>query len=603
MKPITHNSMAKTTKKRKKRTRKKLSLEEKAQRLEQSNQKKEIRTIMKNIGFTRLPYIDGKEFKYDNRTSEMDDIFINENIILITEYTIGDPGTHLLKKKIFYDKINENKRAFVDFILETEKLKSFKEYYENNIKGTYTKNQLRIQILYCSKKSISSEHKDQFNNIIFFDYHIVQYFKSLTRAIKKTSKYEFMEFIKIPFEEFGENIYRSSSRNSQTFKGNILPEEKSKFDEGYKIVSFYIDAESLLRRSFVLRQNGWKDIENVGLYQRMLESSKISSMRKYLYDRNRVFINNIIATISTDKIKLYDKDGNNLSLGDNGQFINNNSTEVSPTQIEIDDNCNIIGLIDGQHRTYAYHEGDDQYEKKIAKLRKEQNLLVTGILFPEKETKEKRLKFEANLFLEINSNQKNVPSRIKQEIELMISPFSPIAIGMRILSALNKSGPLSNIIEQYWYEKGKLKTASIVSYGLRPLVKIDDIKSKDSLYVIWSHSDKQKIKSKDISDSMLLNEYINFSVEKIRDLLIAFKAKLSPEQWRNYSPSNPKGLLTVSFINGILNVLRLLIENNKIATIESYKNQLSGIDKFDFKKFKSSQYRKMGEAIYNKYFN
>ncbi|VBB46013.1 DGQHR domain protein [uncultured Paludibacter sp.] len=600
---ITSNSMAKTTKKGKKRTRKKLSPEEKAQRLEQNNQKKDIRTIMKNMGFIRLPYIDGKEFKYDNRTSEMDDIFINENVILITEYTIGDPGTHLLKKKIFYDKINEDKRAFIDFMLETEKLKSFKEYYENNIKDRYTKNQLRIQILYCSKKTILSEHKDQLYNIIFFDYHIVQYFKSLTRAIKKSSKYEFMEFIKIPFEHFGNNIKNSSSRTPQTFKGNILPEEKSKFDEGYKIVSFYIDAESLLRRSFVLRQNGWKDIENVGLYQRMLESNKVSSMRKYLYERNRVFINNIIATISTDKIKLYDKDENILKLDDDGQFINSDSTEVSPTKIEIDDSCNIIGLIDGQHRTYAYHEGDDQYEKIIAVLRKEQNLLVTGILFPEKETKEKRLKFEANLFLEINSNQKNVPSRIKQEIELMISPFSAIAIGMRILSGLNKNGPLGNAIEQYWYEKGKLKTASIVSYGLRPLVKIEDIKSKDSLYNIWSHSDKQKLKLKDISDSNLLTEYIVFSLEKIRDLLIAFKATLTPDQWQTYSPNRPNGLLSVSFVNGIFNVLRLLIENNKVTDIQEYRSKLNGIDKFDFKKFKSSQYRKMGEAIYNKYFN
>jgi DGQHR domain-containing protein len=587
--------------KRKKRTQKKLSPEEKARRLEQNNQKKEIRIIMKNMGFARLPYIDGKEFKYDNRTSEMDDIFINENIILITEYTVGDPGTHLLKKKIFYDKINEDKRAFIEFVISTEKLKSFKEYYEEKIKNKYTKNQLRLQILYCSKKSISSEHKDQLN-IVYFDYHIVQYFKSLTRAIKKSSKYEFLEFIKIPFGQFGGNIIDSSSRNSQTFKGNILPEEKSKFDEGYKIVSFYIDAESLLRRSYVLRQNGWKDIENVGLYQRMLESSKVSSMRKYLYDRNRVFINNIIATISTDKIKLCDKDNNDLKLDNNGQFVNNDSTEVSPTKIEIDDTCNIIGLIDGQHRTYAYHEGDDQYEKKISILRKEQNLLVTGILFPERETKEKRLKFEANLFLEINSNQKNVPSRIQQQIELMINPFSPIAIGMRILTGLNKSGPLGNIIEQHWYERGKLKTASIVSYGLRPLVKIEDIKSKDSLYTIWNHSQKQKLKSKNISDSNLLNEYIDFSIEKIRDLLIAFKANIDAEKWQTYSPSRSEGLLTISFINGILNVLRLLIENDKIASVQSYKDQLAEINKFDFSIFKSSQYRKMGVAIFNKYF-
>jgi len=51
-----------------------------------------------------------------------------------------------------------------------------------------------------------------------------------------------------------------------------------------------------------------------------------------------------------------------------------------------------------------------------------------------------------------------------------------------------------------------------------------------------------------------------------------------------------------------LNVLRLLIENGKVDSVENYKTMLEGIDKFDFKKFKSSQYRKLGEAIYEKYF-
>ncbi len=586
----------------KKRKRKKLSPQEKALRKEQSNQKKEIRTIMKNMGFSRLPYIDGKEFKYNERTSEIDDIFINQNIILIIEYTIGDPGTHLLKKKVFYDKINKDKKSFIEFLLKENKLKSFKEYHDKHLLYNYSKNELRIQILYCSKKTISNEHKNLFNDIIFFDYHIVQYFKSLTKSIKKSSKYEFMEFIEIPFDEFGQNIKNSSSRSAQTFKGNILPEEKSKFDEGYKIVSFYIDAESLLRRSYVLRQNGWRDIENIGHYQRMLESAKVTSMRKYLYDRNRVFINNIIATISLDRIKLYDKDDNDLTIDKNGQFIGYNSTEVSPAKIEIDDACNIIGLIDGQHRTYAYHEGDDNYERKISQLRKEQNLLVTGILFPHNEPKHKRLKFEANLFLEINSNQKNVPSQVRQEIELMISPFSSIAIGKKILFGLNKSGPLNNLIEQYWYEKGKLKTASIVSYGLRPLVKIEDLKSRDSLFSIWNNPEKQKLKLQAPSEFSLLEEYIEFSVEKIRDLLIAFKSILSSEQWKTYSPGQTNGVLTVSFINGVLNVLRLLIENNKVSDVNTYKAKLKKFNISDISQFKSSQYRKMGEAIFKKYF-
>ncbi len=532
----------------------------------------------------------------------MDDVFINGNIILITEYTIGNPGDHLLKKSIFYNKVNEDKRNFIDFLLTEEKLKSFKKYYKEKIEGNYSKNELRLQIFYCSKKAISEDHKNVVENVIFFDYHIVQYFKSLTKVIKQSSKYEFLDFLKIPFDEFGFNIKNSSVSSSNKFSGHILPEEKSSFDEGYKIVSFYIDAESLLKRSYVLRQSGWQDIENIGHYQRMFEAKKIKSMRKYLTENNRVFINNIISTISIDKIKLYDKEDNLLSINEKGQFVGDNATEVTPALIEINDECNIIGLIDGQHRTYAYHEGDDQFEMTISKLRKIQNLLVTGILFPKVENIQTRLKFEANLFLEINSNQTNVKSHLKQEIELMINPFSAIAIGKRILVGLNKSGPLGNLIEQFWYEKRKIKTASIVSFGLKPLIKIEDIKAKDSIYSIWNNPDKQKLKVKDNKEFDLLDEYVNFSVEKIRDMFIALKMTLAPEQWETYSPSNPRALLTVTFINGILNVLRLLIENNKVASIDDYKLKLKDIDKFDFKDFKSSQYRKMGNAIYDKFF-
>lgn len=594
--------MAKKNTSKKKKVRKKLSPQERAVLTEQRNQRNEITTILKNIGFSRLSYIDGKHFEYDGRKSEIDDIFINENIILITEYTIGSPGEHLLKKNYFYNKINQDKRAFIDFLLQEEKLNSFKKYYDENIKENYSKNELKVRILYCSKQTISGEHKNLVNEVIFFDYHVVKYFQSLTKVIKKSSKYEFLDFLHIPFNEFGQDIKTSSQTSLAKFSGHILPEEKSSFKEGYKIVSFYIDAESLLKRAYVLRQNGWQDAENVGHYQRMLLGKKITGMRKYLTEKNRVFINNIISSIATDKIKLYDVNGKLLTLNENGQFIGENSTDVTPASIEIYDECNIIGIIDGQHRTYAYHEGDDLYEAKISKQRKVQNLLVTGILFPSDESKQKRLNFEANLFLEINSNQANASSQLKQEIELMITPFSTVAIAKKIILGLNKSGPLGNLIEQYWYEKGKIKTASIVSYGLRPLIKFEDIKSKDSLFALWPHTDKNKLKVKDNEEYGLLDEYIDFSVEKIRDLLIAFKATLKNEHWKTYSPSTTDGILTVTFINGVLNVLRLLIDNNKVSTVDIYKTKLKGVETFPFKTYKSSQYRKMGEDIYKKFF-
>lgn len=595
----------KVTKKVKKTV--KLTPEEKTENLIKRNQENEIRTIFKNLGFDRIANIDGKNIVYNERSTEMDDIFICENIILITEYTIKlKPGEHIKNKTLFYNKVLEDKRAFVEFLCNEPKLSSFKKYYDEHIKPKYSANHLKVEILYCSKYSVSEEHKKNAKGVTFFDYYLVQYFKSLSKVIKRTGKYEFCEFIGIPYEQFGENILKSDDSSSNKYSGHILPEEKSYFKGGYKIVSFYIDANSLMRRAFVLRQEGWRKKENVGYYQRMFEQKKISSMRKYLAEKERVFINNIITTISEDKIKLYDENNNELQIDENGQFVKTDKSanyKVTPTKIEIVDQCNIIGLIDGQHRTFAYHEGDDTYEQKIKSIRNIQNLLVTGIIFPKKEKKETRLKFEANLFLEINTTQTNVKSQLTQEIELMINPFSSISIGKRILQKLNENGPLESLIEQYSFEKGKLKTASIVSFGLKPLIKLDE-NAKDTLFFIWENINKLLLKEKDNEEYELLDEYVNFCNTKIRDIFLAVKSNLNGDQWCFYSYNTPNGVLNVTFFNGILNVLRLLIENDQLSDFTSYKTKIKdkNIGKFPFKNYKSSQYRKMGQDIYNKYF-
>lgn len=100
----------------------------------------------------------------------------------------------------------------------------------------------------------------------------------------------------------------------------------------------------------------------------------------------------------------------------------------------------------------------------------------------------------------------------------------------------------------------------------------------------------------------LLQRYVDFCVEKIRDVLIAFKRVLGTEVWRPQSSASKDGILTVTFINGILNVIRLLIENGKVSTIEEYVLRLNGLDQFKFNTHKSSQYRKMGEDLYKKFF-
>lgn len=582
--------------------RKALSPEEKLRRKERRDQIKEIREIMLRIGFTRLSGIDGKEFVYDGRTSELDDIFICENIILLTEYTIGDP--HILTKKIIYDKINNNTHTFIKYLIDNKIFGSFNNIYDNSISDKYTINQLRVKILYCSKKSISQEHKDNVLNVIYFDHHIVKYFKSLTSVIKLSTRYEFMDFLGIKEDEWGENILDSSINATSCFSGHILPEEKSSFKEGYKIISFYIDAASLLKRAYVLRQEGWRKKENVGYYQRMLDTKKIVGMRRYLSTEGRVFINNIITTISENDIKMYnDKNRKEeIVIDENGDFVGENKrTNVTPAYVEILNKCNIIGIIDGQHRTFAYHEGDDTYESSIKKLRKIQNLLVTGIIFPKTESQENRLKFEAGLFLEINSNQKKVGQLIQQEIQMQIMPFSNIAVGKRILNMLNDHGSLANMIELYSYEKGKIKTASIVSFGLKPLIKFDQNKN-DSFYSIWDNENKTDLLDKNCQNYTLLDDYIKFCVKGINEIMSAFKSCIKKQEWKPYCAKTSSGVLTVTFINGVLNLTRLLIENDLMHGLDFYREKLKTIDEFNIKHYKSSQYRRMGEDIYNKYF-
>lgn len=587
---------------RKKTSKGKILLSE--EELQKRSHIKDIRTTMDNIGFHRIEGIEGHHFVYKSRKSELDDIFIYENLMLIVEYTSAkNVSEHLLGKKIIYDLINESHRDFIDFALNEPELQPFKNYYENSLKSKYQTGQIRIRILYCSIKSVEANHKDLFKDnrsVYFYDYDIVYYFKLLSSNIKKSTKYELFHFLNVKASDIGNNV--SDIPGSDKFKGNILPIEKSSFKNGRNIISFYIDAASLIRRAYVLRQESWREDDAGGFYQRMVIGKKISSMRKYLSSERRVFINNIIATLSYDSAHLLDAQGNIINITKDGIFTGNEShDQVMPAQVQIDDLPNIIGIIDGQHRVYAYHEGIDAYEERISELRNQQHLLVTAVLFPPSEQEGARRRFEATLFREINNNQSNISSQLIQDIDVMISPFSVTAICKNIIAKLNESGPLADLIAIHSYDKGKLKTASIVSYGLIPLVKYDDSPESDSLYKLWSNPDKKKL-NKECEEYELKKLYVDFCAEKIRDLLIAIKKIVSKELWCVYDPKQKQGSLSVTFINGFLNVIRCQIkEKGKLLSSEEYFQKLKDIKIDKLKEYKSSQYTKMGNAIYKDY--
>ncbi len=566
-----------TLKKRKRRKKKQIDIQE----VNKRNYRKEVRAIFSKTGFKRIAQISDKEFNFKNLyKSDFDDAFIYENIIVFTEYTLSqssDIGAHLKIKSIVYDEIVNNKNDFLNYY------SSLFPTFASARSDLYDNDQTKIIILYCAKNEFESKYKTQFSNIKYFEYPVLRYFKAVSESIRFSSRYELLKFFNIDAAEVGQNILTAKKKKTE-INGTLLPEAHSNFKNGYKVVSFYIDPQTLLANSYVLRKDGWRD--EGSLYQRMIVKKKISAIRKYLLKEKRVFINNIIVTLpsNTRLLNQHDKVVHVASL-----------TKTEHVKIEISDEFNIIGLVDGQHRVFAYHEGGEK-DEEISKLRIKQNLLATGIIYPDGIRDTEKSKFEANLFLEINANQANAKSDVKQAISLILNPFSSESIAFAAVRRINEQGPLENLFERHFYEKDKIKTTSIVSYGFKPLVKLS---GTDSLFSLWRNKEKNTLLSK--HDDTLLTKYIDFIATELNIFLGAIKSELK-DRW-TIDKTNKNRVLSTTSINGFIVCFRRIIEEKKTGEFAKYKSKLAGIDKFHFKKFKSSQYGAMGRELYDKFFS
>ena len=300
---------------------------------------------------------------------------------------------------------------------------------------------------------------------------------------------------------------------------------------------------------------------------------------------NECFVNNIIVTLPTNT-KL-------LVAGENGHDPSKLTT-TSEVMIQIPKGYNTIGIIDGQHRVFSYHEGG-KFDERIRHLRKKQNLLVTGIIYPATTSAIEKTKFEAGLFLEINRNQTNVQSVLTQAIGLVLKPFASESIATSVISRLNAGGPFENLFAVYYFDKDKVKTASIVSYGLRPIVKLS---GNDSFYSAWSNPNKGDLL--DDSDDQLLDEYIGYCVSNLNMFLSAVKKNVDPNRWTT-DRKHPERLLNVTNINGFINCMRFLVREEKLSDFGEYDRKLAALNTFDFGRFRG-RYRQMGEALFEEFF-
>lgn len=538
------------------------------------------RSVLRNIGFTRLPSLSDREFTYEGSTGDFDDVYINENVVLLIEHTISSVskvGDHLKKKHLLFQKIDADPLKFLDFFAERSK------ELAGNIEGPYHRDQMIVRIVYNTLNPPSSATRANVVEPKYLDYPSLKYFEKITGIAKLSAAKEVLQFLDIDPDEVGVKGIFPKKGASDPYDGSILPESSSGYPAGFKVVSFYADPAALLERAFVVRRDGWRGSSES--YQRMLQKGKVEQIRRKLKAEKTVFVNNLVATLP-DSVHPVNESGVTIDIS--------TLKKTSPVKISLPKSPNSVGIIDGQHRLYSYYVAKDD-DPVIANLRNHQNLLVTGIIFPSGYSKAARERFEAGIFLNINSNQTNAPKALRQEIETILKPFESEAIAKRVMHRLAEKGPLEGKVQRYFFDQGLLKTTSIVSYGLAPLVKLS---GEDS---IFSTLQSAKQKALLIKDEAALDEYIEHCASEVNQILAAFKIRLGDARWVTDKGVSGR-VLTVTYINAFLILLRVLIENKRSTSTSSIVSKIDGIDSFGFKKYHSSQYNRMAQDIFAAYF-
>lgn len=549
----------------------------------QRKQRLGIRAIFQRIGFERITS-DGIQFQFDARTGEIDDIFLCSNVLVIAEYTVGKPSnSHIASKSLLFQKIIANGAKWI------EEYGVINSSFGNSVAGSnFQPDEFQIFICYASLQGVSEEIEKIFHTYSFLDGTRSRYFDALSKTIHQSARHEFFNYLGVDLDRLGSRVHDSTEK-SKEFPGYLLPEVNSGYPKGFKVVSFYVDPETLLEMSYVLRKDGWRDQD--GLYQRILIKGKINRMRRYLKEQKRVFVNNIVVTLPS---KAHINEPGSRKNVDHAKL-----TKVQPVTLSIPIESNMIGLIDGQHRVFCYHESNkDPLDNEIAKQRKRQNLLVTGLIYPIDWDQSRRSAFEANLFLEINDTQARAKTVLKQSIEVLLKPYSTMAIAKEVTNKLARSGPLNNLLQTNFFDPpDRIKTSSMVSYGLQPLVKTEGV---DSIFAAWDNKNKSMLVDRTADEAQrkaLLTEYIDFCVKEINQFLIAAKLAIGSDRWR-VSSAKDRQLLSTTTINGFFVCLRRLIEFKTTRSEASYKQRMAPLATLPFSHYKSSAWKALGDEIF-----
>lgn len=564
---------------KKKKAKKPLAEEQKKEQARKKKEaafKRKIRTTFMAAGFSYLPS-NGKEFKIGLRVVELDYLFIHDNVILICEDTCGKNKNkdHIRKKSESFQEIKNHPKELFDWIVAT-----FPD--DRALVEKYRQERYHLFYLYIPQNELdlTADERKLYGNLLFVEPETLSYFNRISQCIHYSARYEIFRFLGIKDEDLGSS---SSEGAKTTIKAPIIyPEDVTGLRNGVRVVSFMMSAEKLLRTAYVLRKDNWE--ESIFLYQRLIEKEKIKSIRVFLANKGEAFYNNIIVALP-DNVTFEDDSSNPIPKDKIGDF--------QHCKLVMPDEMNSICVIDGQHRIFAHYEApsSDKHESKIAVLRKQLHMLVTGLIFPAGMSEADRKQIQSEIFLDINDNTKKVAPNVLTHIEMIKDPFSDIGLARRVIEKLNKQRIFLNRFELSSLDEEKIKVSSIIKFALRYLVTIKPADGKTSLYAYWD-GDKDALKQK---DEAALNAYIEFCAMQI-DVYFSSVRDVFRAAWND--PQSK--ILSVIAINGFIIAFNRQLEKNGVGDHDSYNRYFQNMS-VDFSKegfpYTSSQYRKFSSQI------
>jgi len=548
--------------------------------------------IFKRAGFlaleienTNLLITDSGQTAFAGKTSkkgetiELDGIIIHRDVILFVEYTNTrnldtDDFDNFIRKITFLENKDKLKNA-IDKIWQKYKPENEDKPNYNNalVLGLYiTPFQAENQEATLRERIVTSER----GKIFLWGRDTLEYFMAISSIMRSYSKYEIYSYFSLK----PELIFNKKELERQTsyISSPYIEIESGVFN--CRMIIYKSKPDTLLRRAYVLRNEGWKSDS----FQRMIIPEKIRKIRDYIINnKDATFANNIIVSLDPS--------------------VNSEDLKVmSDRGILLPNRFGTLCIIDGQHRLLAFTQ--DFYSQTsntekindahIRKMSEEEELIVTLLIF--KGSPEEILRKQTQLFRDINATQTKVKSDFIYNLEEIINPMSPEAIGNSILKHLSKkeNGIFSEKFSVKWYQGGRIKRSSVVKWGLAELVNIQN----DFLYSQVTNGIKKKYQNEDVSGyvvacSEILEKYF-VALRKV------FEGKNRKKDIWDFPSNNGMMFLSTSAIVGFLRLLRhFLYSKIKSKDYEKYLREINvNFDKKNYQ-FTSSQWAKLEEAMFD----